>query len=563
MRVLDSLRIENFRGLEDVVLDKLSDINIIVGPNNSGKTSILDAIDILSKTKTDAISHLDCETCERVITKSSQAQQSPSRPNRPPQPQPSTLVVPEVAARAEDTREGSRRYSVTFTFNADLVRSKWDSYPGKSRLQFKEIEKVPASLASYADEALHAVTTSHIAPLKLAIEQSPDAPGEARGAHLSIMHLSGMMDHVLGPAGQRVLLCPDSRLDTYKGSALAPHIQALGLSGGQLNTVGETLGTTVDARIRDLIPGDFDVLRRDGTRGKLLRQGSGIRAIVCLLADIMKVGPGQMVLIDEPESGLNQHGKGALLGHIVAESRTRQFFLTTHDPTFVNPLLYDRERCSVYVYSHLRGTYVKVNLAENKQDPAVFAGFLSHTHSMRRFHVYVEGSQDTYIFKDMVRKYLRKQAPDTWWRLYEDVGVYHLSGDNWMHLAGTMPGSPYRCILVLDGNKTDLAKETAAKLKAFYEHTTFRRTLLAGFPQVEYCGSPEDVERCVTSSGSCPIFCMSKDDISEYFLSGGPGPKTDKWEAVKLAVAGEDNIPAEFERLFTAFLGPLLASAKK
>jgi hypothetical protein len=56
---------------------------------------------------------------------------------------------------------------------------------------------------------------------------------------------------------------------------------------------------------------------------------------------------------------------------------------------------------------------------------------------------------------------------------------------------------------------------------------------------------------------------MSKDDISEYFLSGGPDPKTDKWEAVKLAVAAEDNIPAEFERLFAAFLGPLLASAKK
>jgi len=39
--VFESIRIRNFRSVEDSKLLRLADLNVIVGPNNSGKSSCL------------------------------------------------------------------------------------------------------------------------------------------------------------------------------------------------------------------------------------------------------------------------------------------------------------------------------------------------------------------------------------------------------------------------------------------------------------------------------------------------------------------------------------------
>ena len=46
--MLKQLHIRNFRGFRDLTIDALSDINLIAGSNNSGKTSLLEAIFLLS-----------------------------------------------------------------------------------------------------------------------------------------------------------------------------------------------------------------------------------------------------------------------------------------------------------------------------------------------------------------------------------------------------------------------------------------------------------------------------------------------------------------------------------
>ena len=46
--LIDSLQIDNFRGLHDLTIDNLSQVNVFVGANNSGKTSVLEAIKLLS-----------------------------------------------------------------------------------------------------------------------------------------------------------------------------------------------------------------------------------------------------------------------------------------------------------------------------------------------------------------------------------------------------------------------------------------------------------------------------------------------------------------------------------
>jgi hypothetical protein len=46
MFALDKLTIRRFRGLRDLPLDGLGRVNLLVGPNNTGKTSILEAISV-------------------------------------------------------------------------------------------------------------------------------------------------------------------------------------------------------------------------------------------------------------------------------------------------------------------------------------------------------------------------------------------------------------------------------------------------------------------------------------------------------------------------------------
>lgn len=49
MFALDRLTIRRFRGIQDLSLDGLGRVNLLVGPNNSGKTSILEAISVFCR----------------------------------------------------------------------------------------------------------------------------------------------------------------------------------------------------------------------------------------------------------------------------------------------------------------------------------------------------------------------------------------------------------------------------------------------------------------------------------------------------------------------------------
>ena len=46
--MLDSLRIKNFRCFEDLQIESLGRVNLIVGKNNVGKSTLLEAVQLLS-----------------------------------------------------------------------------------------------------------------------------------------------------------------------------------------------------------------------------------------------------------------------------------------------------------------------------------------------------------------------------------------------------------------------------------------------------------------------------------------------------------------------------------
>ena len=41
---IESLKVQNFRALREVVLDKLTPLTVLIGPNGSGKSTVFDAL---------------------------------------------------------------------------------------------------------------------------------------------------------------------------------------------------------------------------------------------------------------------------------------------------------------------------------------------------------------------------------------------------------------------------------------------------------------------------------------------------------------------------------------
>lgn len=59
--LMDSFEVENFRSLKHLKLEKLARVNLLVGKNNSGKTSVLEALWTLSAIKTDWLTIIEDE----------------------------------------------------------------------------------------------------------------------------------------------------------------------------------------------------------------------------------------------------------------------------------------------------------------------------------------------------------------------------------------------------------------------------------------------------------------------------------------------------------------------
>lgn len=47
--ILDSLEIRNFRGFNHLQIERLARVNLIVGKNNVGKSSLLEAIELYAR----------------------------------------------------------------------------------------------------------------------------------------------------------------------------------------------------------------------------------------------------------------------------------------------------------------------------------------------------------------------------------------------------------------------------------------------------------------------------------------------------------------------------------
>lgn len=67
MTVINSIEINNFRGIKQLTVSDFSKINLIVGDNNSGKTTFLEAIQLLfAKPQLSYVRNVINQCCDKI-----------------------------------------------------------------------------------------------------------------------------------------------------------------------------------------------------------------------------------------------------------------------------------------------------------------------------------------------------------------------------------------------------------------------------------------------------------------------------------------------------------------
>ncbi|MEM2146254.1 MAG: AAA family ATPase [Candidatus Jordarchaeaceae archaeon] len=107
-----------------------------------------------------------------------------------------------------------------------------------------------------------------------------------------------------------ILFCPEGRLQEYKGKNFTEYIRKKGFSGAEKRQLIGFIAK-IDPKIYDYKY--EDLIRRIGEeyiKVTIAEQGSGIRSLVCLFVDLLAAKDSKILLIDEPELGLNPFKTG-------------------------------------------------------------------------------------------------------------------------------------------------------------------------------------------------------------------------------------------------------------
>jgi AAA15 family ATPase/GTPase len=539
MHLLQEIEINNFLNLKHARLESLKDLNVIIGPNNCGKTSVLRGINLLQRISFGRWGEsFDCAICKSVYD--------------------STDSLLSLSAKIDERERFLNRHNpqITFTFDVeeiertlphlikerDKILDSVFSLPDETRFrdeithirnqvdQFRETVRTSknvdrtARVSRMADElernakvkedafTLELEQKTHLrnefADPKILLKQIP-----TKGIiteHISFMINQKFSEDVL----KTMIFCPDARLDVYKGASIPTYISDKNLPTTEQTVMIQFLKDLVDLKLTDMRQ-NMDLIRIvEDTRfdTTIAEQGSGVKSLICLIADILAGTKTKILLIDEPELGLNPSGKQAFLRFLLGQCREKQVFIATHDPTFVNPLLWRMQDVSVYVYSVAESQFVRVNLEESKTDPNTFAGYLPHTSSLKQIHIYVEGSRDVYIYQIFLEKYAKENF-ENWYEIINRIGIYHLAGDFWSHLLYTIPKNPYFSIVILDGDKRERANNVIRKYDAIEKN------------RFQFFSSIDDVrnyERLLRRRKTLeidtwfPVVCLKRSEIEDY-----------------------------------------------
>jgi predicted ATP-dependent endonuclease of OLD family len=517
MIIFKNIEIRKFRNIKNAKLNDLKDVNILIGPNNCGKTNILELISSLRELTISRPSNYLCEECTRFKERNKDIE---------------GLYLP---IGHED-----------FYLRKDPKKAKMVL---KILFNREQIDMFVPKVLEKQKERLNKMTCQSITET-IVME---NIGSELYGKHFSPFIHKDIIEEIK----RSILYCPEGRLQSYKEKGFVEYIRGMKLRGSQKRRWIDFLSKIVDPKIDDERYKSL-IRKVDGEdfETEISKQGSGVRSLVCLAVDILFSQDKRIVLVDEPELGLNPFVKQEFLKFLIDESKGKQIFIATQDPTFVNPVVWENNNVSVYFYSVIDEQFYKIDLKQSQEDPSTFAGYLPHTVSLKDIHIYVEGTSDVYIFQIFLEKYLKENFPKNWFQVLSKVGIYHLCGDFWRHLLYTIPKHPYKCIIILDGNKLEVVEKICEK----YD----KSPVIAS--RFNFCKKIDDVGSALSKKVH-PVYCLKENCIEKYIIPNFDcdNPPQDYNKRVDGPKKAEEleKIPDEIKQLLEMIFGTLGLGPKK
>ncbi len=501
MILIEEIKMDSFRNLKHVKIKNIRDLNILIGPNNCGKTNVLELINHFSMLNCRDGYKYHCEKCHSAKAEG---------------------VYLSIPNEDDIFLKREKEVKISLSLNREAIEK---LVPGVLNKQEKNSEQICCSDIK----------------AEIALENEEGDIFSLYAKHFSVFIHRDILEEI-----KNILYCPEGRLQTYKNKDFPEYIREKKFSGAEMRRLIHFIANTVDPKIRDYRYEDL-IREIDGEdlTVTIEEQGSGLRSLICLAADILSTKDARIILIDEPELGLNPFAKQEFLKFLLELAENRQIFIATQDPTFVNPSLWKKDRVSVYFYSLTKEDFVRIDLNQNKQNPKVFAGYLPHTTSLKDVHIYVEGSSDVYIFQILLRKFLQNVFKENWFEIENKIGIFHLCGDFWEHLLYTIPKLPYRCIVILDNDKRKSAEEVVKKHNESSINTS----------KFKVC-ELDEVREVFEKGEYHPLYCLKENCIEGYlnFDCANLPENYKKTRDGPKAAEELKELPPELEKIFKIIL---------
>jgi energy-coupling factor transporter ATP-binding protein EcfA2 len=468
MILLKSLEVINFRNIEKTQLNNFDHLNIFIGPNNCGKTSILKSIWPLGIPVNPEKSP-NCRVCQDIKRSLSGRKMG----------QFGSIHLDNIG---DDKRFKSLNYQITYTFEKPII--------------------------NVTPEQVNDTFNQHTAQGALLSEIVPHYSKQIDWGKVKILsqYNTAFTEHILPiEFNYKTLMVDDNRLHLYKGRNLSEYLVSINMVSGKMNEFVGLIKNIIDPKIIDLRSSTGSIIFPADFEDRVENQGSGVRSLMCTIADILALTESSIIMIDEPELGLTPHVKQQFMKYL-STLNYHQLFIATHDPAFLNPILIPKERNRIYLFTPTNPEEEKESdnprfVEINPNEPhTTFSGYLPHTESLKPIHIYVEGNKDVKAIQAVLLDKLKSNTRldlDT----FNKISIFHLGGDFWCHIMYTVLKEPYISIVILDKDKSKLARTVCED---------YQKRLVIG-PSFALCENEAQIDEAF-KRGIAVVYCLKKGD---------------------------------------------------
>lgn len=224
MRFIKSIELDNYLNVKHAKLDDLKDLNVIIGPNNCGKTSVLKSVELLGRLSFGKHGQISCSICRNSVR----------------------IQQAQDASGSINTRE---KYLTTTMIKAAFGFNK--SEFEKIIPQMAERQNIFSSLPFDDDTRRH--FSEELDKQQLVIKEQS---GQLVSEHISIFSWDEVTRKIFG----HIHFCPDERLQTYKGTQITEHIKSKNFDTEQNTNLISFLRLAADQKLASIRQG-LDLVR--------------------------------------------------------------------------------------------------------------------------------------------------------------------------------------------------------------------------------------------------------------------------------------------------------------